>query len=491
MSRRTWPCLRVFQPRRLGVVMILAGLLVGLLTSVVGAQTDGDGPIVDVIQVDGVIDQTIADFVRDTVAKSNADGAELIAIELNTPGGLNVSTEDIVHTITASEVPVLTYVGPAGARAAGVGTYIAYASHILAASPVTQMGAATPVDLSGDELDARARNEAAAELASLAALRGRNLDFAERAVTDGQVIAILPEGQQPQDVDPDALAGGVIDGTDPRDVLLLPPEEAVDGGFVNIVEPSLSATLDRLSGYEVQVEGADGDAEMVTLTLDDLNASVRFNNLGLVRQILHTVANPTLAYLLFMGGVLAMLFEVFQPGFGVAGVSGIAMFGFGLYGLSVLPVNWLAFGLVVLGLVLLALDLAVGGLGALTGGGVLALGVGSFLLFSGPDILQVSLWVIGLVVLFDVIFFVVIMTTVLRAQGQQAMTGAEGLIGKTGVVRSMLNPEGHVFVEGALWRARAPEEFGKVRTGTPVRVVHLNDQLTLEVELVDHEAPVP
>lgn len=490
MSRRPFPASRAVTPRRIGVVLLLAGLLVGMLASVVGAKATGNGPIVDVIQIDGVIDRTVAGFMRDTIEKANADGAELIAIELTTPGGLGISGDDLVSPITSSDVPVLTFVGPAGARAAGAGISIAAASHILAASPVTQMGAASSVDLGGGEPDSDAMAANASELGDLAALRGRNTAFAERAATDNQVVAILPDGQQPEDVDLDSLAGNLIAGTDPQDVLLLSPEQAVEDGFLDIVEPTLSATLDRLSGYEVQVEGADGVSESVTLTLDDLNANVRFNNLGLLGQILYTVANPTLAYLLFMGGALAMLFEVFQPGFGVAGVSGLLMFGFGLYGLAVLPVNWLAIPLIVIGLVLLAADLAIGGLGVLTGAGVLALALGSFLLFTGPEVLQVSLWVIALVVLFDVVFFVGIMTTVLRAQGQQAMTGAEALVGKTGVVRSMLNPEGHVFLDGALWRARAPEDVGKVRTGTPVRVVRLNDQLTLEVELADREAPV-
>ncbi len=225
--------------------------------------------------------------------------------------------------------------------------------------------------------------------------------------------------------------------------------------------------------------------------MDGSTANVRFNNLGLVRRVLHTVANPTLAYLLIVAGALAMLFEVFQPGFGVAGVSGLVLFGLGLYGLSVLPVNWLAFGLLLVGLALLAVDLAVAGLGAPTAGGTIALAVGSFLLFSGPELLRVSPWVIGPVVAFNVVFFVIVMTTVLRAQGNQAMAGAEGMIGKVGVVRSVLNPEGHVFVAGALWRARAPQDEGKVRTGERVRVLGVNDRLTLDVEVVDADDQAP
>jgi membrane-bound serine protease (ClpP class) len=231
----------------------------------------------------------------------------------------------------------------------------------------------------------------------------------------------------------------------------------------------------------------DGQTTETTIAIEQATANVRFNNLGLVRRVLHTVANPTLAYLLLIGGALALLFEVFQPGFGVAGVSGIVLIGLALYGLAVLPVNWLAFGLIVLGLLLLAIDLAIAGLGALSAGGTVSLAVGSFLLFSSAPALRLSLWVIAPVVLFNVLFFVIIMTTVLRAQSSQAMLGAEGMAGREGVVRSMLNPEGHIFVNGALWRARAPEHQGKVKTGTKVRVLGVNDRLTLDVEVLDSE----
>jgi membrane-bound serine protease (ClpP class) len=271
-------------------------------------------------------------------------------------------------------------------------------------------------------------------------------------------------------------------GIDPGDVTVVSEADLASRPVADFVAASLPDVLASLDGREVEVAG-----ETVTLTVDQATANVRFNNLGLVRRILHTVANPTLAYLLLIAGALALMFEVFQPGFGVAGVSGIVLIGLALYGVSVLPVNWLALGLVVLGLLLLGVDLAIAGLGALTAGGAIALGVGSFLLFTS-DVLRVSPWVIVPVVAFTVVFFVVIMTSVLRAQSSQAMLGAEGMQGKIGVVRSMLNPEGHIFVNGALWRARAPEGAGKVSTGTKVRVLGVNDRLTLDVEIVDESA---
>lgn len=463
--------------RILAAVLLTAGLLVGLVTSAVGAQPTG--ALVDVVEVEGIIDQTIADYLHDTIARAAEQDAEVVVIAMDSAGGLGVSMAAVIRTITQSPVPVAVWVGPSGARAAGAGLYIAYASHVLAMAPATTMGPATPIDLGAGDVELTP-SAAEAQLVALAELRGRDTDFARRAVRDDAVVAI-GEVALPADAQ---LPAGVA----PGDVTVVSADELDRTPVAELVAPGLPDVLGALDGRQVQVAGADGQTTDVTLDIDQSTANIRFNNLGLVRRILHTVANPTLAYLLLIGGALALLFEVFQPGFGVAGVSGLVLIGLALYGVAVLPVNWLAFGLIVLGLALLAADLAIAGLGALTAGGTVALAVGSFLLFGGSEVLRVSPWVIGPVVLFNVVFFVVIMTTVLRAQTSQAMLGAEGMEGQIGIVRSVLNPEGHIFVNGSLWRARAPESAGRVRTGTRVRVVGLNDSLTLDVELVDSEA---
>ena len=473
---RRGPALRV-----LAGAALLLGALLAVLSSPAAAQPRS-GTLVDIVEVRGVIDQTIADFIIERLDKAAQDGAEVVVVQLDTPGGLGISMDEVVDAILASEVPVTVWVGPSGSQAASAGTFIAHAAHVLAMAPATTMGAATPVDLGGGDLGAKVTNDAEAQLASLADLRGRNASFARRAVTDGAVIAAGTD--QVQELPPDAV---LPDGIEAEDVEVVGPTQLVTDGYADIFAGSMPEVLAKLDGMSVTL-GVEG-ATTREISVDPATAELRFNNLGLVRRVLHTVANPTLAYLLLIAGALALLFEVFQPGFGVSGVSGLALIGLGMYGLSVLPVSWLAFGLIVVGLVLLAIDLAVAGLGALTAGGTIALTVGSFLLFTGPDVLRVSPWVIIPVVLFNVAFFVVIMTTVLRAQGNQAITGAEGLEGRVGVVRSMLNPEGHVFVGGALWRARAPDSAGKVRTGTKVRVLGVDaDRLTLDVELVEETA---
>lgn len=473
--------------RPVATLLLLLGLA-GLVAPQARAVPASEGllnqeGLIDVVEIEGVIDRPVLAHLQDVVAKANADGAQLVAVALDTPGGVNVTLDELVAVVEDSEVPVLTYVGPAGATAQGAGAVLASAAHLSAVSPVTRLGPADTVDLGAGEPGPQTLERTATTLSELAERRGRDPGAAQAMVRDGRVLTVLAPGATAADVPAD-----IAEQT--PGLVALSAQEAVADGAVDVVEPTLQAALAAVSGLEVEVEAADGSVRTVTIAVGEDDANVRFHNLGLLRRLLHTVANPTLAYLLVMAGALALAFEIFQPGFGVAGFSGIGMAALGVYGLTQLPVSWFAAALLVAGLALLAVDLAIAGLGLVTAAGTLALALGSFLLFGGPAVLRVSPWVLGSVVAFTVAFFVVIMTTVLRAQGGAALAGAEGLVGQTGIVRSMLNPEGHVFIGGSLWRARAPQDAGRVRTGTPVRVVGLDDGLTLEVELVDSDAPV-
>ncbi|MDP8971370.1 MAG: hypothetical protein M3N52_12915 [Actinomycetota bacterium] len=469
-SRRRWP------RRRLGALALLAGLVLAALSATAWAQQE-PGATVDVIEVSGVVDPAMARYLTETVAKAEREGSEVVVVQLDTPGGLGVSLDEIVETIGSSRVPVVVWVGPRGAQATSLGTFIAYAAHVLALAPGATIGAAVPVDL-GAATDEQVRDDVEAALTGLARLRGRGDGFA-RAAAQGTLVAVAPASSVP---DPAALGAEEVESLSPRAL--------IDRRIADFVAASLPDVLGELDGRTVRVAAPGGGSRFDRLTVDEERARVRFHSLGLVGRVLHTLANPTLAYLLLIGGALALLFEVFQPGFGVAGVSGLAMLAMGLYGLWVLPVNWLAFGLLTVGLLLLAADLAVAGLGAATVGGTLALAAGSFLLFDGPALLRVSAWLVLAVVTATVAFFVLVMTTVLRAQAPPTLGDAEGLVGQVGVVRSVLNPQGHVFVAGALWRARAPGPVAPVKTGTRVRVVGSSDASTLDVEPADQSSPV-
>ena len=465
---------------RVGAVLVLAGLL--LLFGAVGAPADTQQPeapqrrVVEVIELDGLVDGQVAAFLREQLDAASQRGAELLVLSLDVSGGVGVDRAGLVQPILDSDVPVLAYVGDAGARAHGAGAWLAQAAHVLALAPVTQTGDALPLDLADPEGFGASGAEAYVELA---ARRGRSVEVAA-AQAAGAVVVVRPEGTQAGTVDPSAVPEGA-------EVVELSPSQVTQRTVAELVAQSLPDALDALEGAQVEVSG-----EVRTLSLPDEQATVRFQNLGLLRRVLHTVADPTLAYVLLVAGALALGFEAFQPGFGVAGISALPLLVLGVYGLAVLPTNWLAFAALLAGFLLLAADLALARLGPLTGLGTVALAVGSWWLYprTGPagEVLAISGWLVAALVAFSVVFFVVIMTQVLKAQGSQALLHAEEVIGQRAVVRSMLNPEGHVFVKGQLWRARAPEAAGRVSTGTVVVIVGLNDQLTLDVQLDD--APV-
>lgn len=450
------------------VVLAAALLLLGLL---VPAAAQGRSGTVDVIEVSGPIDRTVAGFVSDTITSANARGSEVVVIRLDTPGGLDARLGALVDQIRASRVPVAVWVGPPGARATGAGFWLAENAHVLGLAPATALGVAQPVDLG-----------AAPTVGPAPAVRaGRNADFAAAAAR-GKVVVAVPDGETGVAV---PASAALPPGADRGQVETLDGAALADRHVADFVASSLPQVLTRLDGRQVRLAGPGGEAVTRTLDVDPGGASVRFVSMGLLARILHTVADPTLVYLLVVGGALALCFEVFQPGFGVAGVSGLAVLALGVYGLVVLPTGWGGVALLALGFGLLAADLALARLGLLTAAGTVALAAGSWLAFPGPAGLRLSPWLVAVVVAWCVVFFVVVMTVVLRAQGSQALAGAQSVVGSVGVVRSMLNPEGHVFVRGGLWRARAPSAAGKVRTGTAVRVLGVNDQLTLDVEIVE------
>jgi membrane-bound serine protease (ClpP class) len=458
---------------RVGLLLLIAGLLLSLPAGLAAAQ-EPDGPLIDVVEVAGPLDRPVVGHLLDALEQAHEDGSELLVITLDTPGALGEHYLDLVDRITTGDVPVVVWVGPPGARATGAGAVLAQSAHVLATAPGTSLGGAQPANLRGGLED----DTVPTRLEELALARERSGDAARQM--GGTVYATLPGGG-PGELAPDA---SLPRGVERDAIVALPESEMVAQGIVDVTGVRLDDVLREVDGTQVAVAGGSQ-----VLDVDPVTARVRFDNLGVWRRILHTVADPTLAYLLVIAGALAVVFELYQPGFGVAGISGLVLLGFGLYGLAVLPVSWLAFAVLAVGLALLSADLAVGGLGALTISGTVATALGSWFLFDGPAPLRVSGWVIGLVVASALLFFVVVMTVVLRAQGNQAMVGAEQVVGKVGVVRSTLNPGGHIFVDGALWRARAPEEAGKVRTGVRVRVLGLNDDQSLDVELVDEDAP--
>lgn len=440
------------------------------------ATEAGDGARFEVLEVQGVLDRTMARYIRDGLADAAAVDAAAVVLQVDSPGTLDVDVAALARDVAASPVPVVAYVGPGGAELAGGGLAVYQAAHLRAVSPVTILGPAAPVDLGtvarGGVDDGIAVHEQAS------AILGRDPAWLAELGDDAALVPAPPDVTELPD------GARLPDGVDRDRVAVTAASELAEGPVADVAAGSLPDVLRAIDGHEVELDSAAGAATH-TLRVDAGEARTRFNNPGLLTKALHGLVNPSLVYLLIIAALLSLAFEWFQPGFGVAGVAGVGLAIAGGAGLWVLPFSWLALALVVLGVALLSLDTAAGGLGLITVGGLAAVAAGSWWLFPDVALLRPPWWLLVLVVAFVAVYFVGILTSVLRAQGQQASADAEQLVGETAVVRSMLNPEGHVFVGGHLWRAKAPDEAGKVKTGTPVRVVGLDDRLTLEVELAD------
>jgi membrane-bound serine protease (ClpP class) len=427
MSVPRWPR---FVPlvRLLSIACLLSGLFL-LMAGAAGAQ-EGGSETVDLIEVEGVIDPPVADFLTQSLSEAERDGVQAAVIRMDTPGGLDVSMREIVQQMLDSNVPVAVWVAPRGARAASAGTFITYAANLAYMSDATTIGAATPVNLGGGDIDEtlsrKITNDAAEYISDLATTRGRNAEFAEASVREAESI-----------------------GSD----------EAAERNVVNGIANSPRDVLEQMDGEEVEV----GDGSTVTLETWDEGSNapsvrLRFQNMNLLQQILHTVINPELAYLLILIGAFGLIFELYNPGIGLAGLLGAAALLLGFYALSVLPTNWIGVLLIVLGIVSFIVDLQVAGLGVFTVAGVIGLVVGGFLLFSSADPeLAVSPWVIVLAVAFTLIFFISVMTAALRVRLRRPVMGEEALVGVVGEAKTDIAPEGTVLTKGTLWRARTME----------------------------------
>lgn len=440
--------------RALLLTLVTTSLVV-LLVSPVGAQTHPSTTI-DVVEVKGVIDPPTAEYLTARLEGGERDGVQAIVIQLDTPGGLDVAMRDIIQQMLDSEVPVAVWIAPRGARAASAGTFITYAADLAFMAEATEIGAATPINLAGgtsDTLARKATNDAAAFITELARENGRDVEWAETAVRDAASIGAT---------------------------------EAVELGVVNGSASSLGDLLRALDGNEVSLP----DGGSVTLeTWDEAagtpSVTVRFQQMNLMQRLLHAVAQSEVAFLLLLIGMYGLIFEIYNPGIGLAGIIGGVSLLLGLYGLSVLPTNWVGVLLVVLGVVFFVFDVHTAGLGAFTVGGVAALVTGALMLFAGAaPALRIDLWVIGAALAGTLIFFVSVMTAALRVRLRRPITGQEGIIGQIAEARTDIAPEGTVFTNGTLWRARTMETG--IAAGSKVEVKATEGLVLLVEPLHEH-----
>jgi len=400
-----------------------------------------------VTQVKGVIDPALASYLTDTMDKAAQAGAAALVIQIDTPGGLDSSMRDIIQAEISCPIPIVMYVYPQGARAASAGLYILISSDVAAMAPQTNVGAATPVAL-GEEMDetmkAKATNDAAAYIRSLASTHGRNADWAEKAV---------------------------------REAASLPAEEALKQGVIEFLAADLNSLLEQMDGYVTTPKG---------LTLHTAGAPIKEVSMGWIQRFLHAIANPDVAYILMTIGILGIIMELSSPGIGVAGVAGVIALLLSFYAFQVLPVNLVGVALVVLAMILFIAELKVQSHGILGVGGAASLIAGGLLLFNSSEpYLRVS-WValVGVAVVVVAFFFIVIQA-VARVLRRRPAVGSETLQGAIGVTISSLGPEGQIRVQGEVWKARTKGNY--IPKGQRVRVVEVYG-LTAIVEPLEQSA---
>lgn len=447
-----------------------------LCLALIGAlSAPAHGATVRVLDVDGVIGPASADFI--VGALSPTEDLEAVIIALDTPGGLDTSMRQIIKAILASPVPVVTWVHPDGARAASAGTFILYASHVAAMTPATNLGAASPVavggmpgggggsepaakddaptakgdtgdtirpSLGGDTLARKATNDATAYIRSLAELRGRNVEFAEKAV---------------------------------REAASLSAESALREGVIEIIATDLPDLLKQLDGRQIKLANGTHTLQTADATVERITPSWR-------HQLLAVLANPQLAVVLMMIGFYGLFVEFTSPGFGVPGVAGAICLMLALYAFQMLPINWAGVGLIAFGLILMAAEVFMPSFGVLGVGGIISFILGGLFLMdrdvpgfavSLPFLGGVALAAAGLVFLAGNLF--------VRSRQRPVTSGAESLVGATGEMFEREDGSLWAHVQGELWQVRNP---AGLTAGEAVRVTAL-DGLVLSVTPISND----
>jgi len=455
-----------------------------LLTLTYSVAHGAEGPAI-LLGIDGPIGPATSDFIERGLVTAAQRDAEIVIIEMDTPGGLDTSMRDIIKAIMSSPVPVATYVSPQGSRAASAGTYILYASHIAAMAPATNLGAATPVPVGGstplpgkdpskkdpetgskegegdggqqeddaaskaksppaDASMAKVMNDSVAYIRSLAEARGRNADWAEKAV---------------------------------REAASLSANEALELGVIDLIADSVGDLLAAVDGRTIELEAGDTVLDTSRIQVERIEPDWR-------TEILATITNPTVAYLLLLVGLYGLLFEGYNPGAILPGVTGAICLLLAAYALQILPVNFAGLALILLGIALMVGEMFVPSFGALGIGGIVAFVVGSVILidtdvpgFGVPLGLIVSIATAGGIVLMAIVGLAI------RSFRRPVVSGMEQLQGGLAEVIGGFDDSGQVRVHGEIWSARTG---APLTAGQQVRITHV-DGLTLTVESVDSE----
>jgi membrane-bound serine protease (ClpP class) len=422
-----------------------------ILFLVFGFYSLSAGNEVHRIIIEGVINPAATAYIKKSIDRAETERVELLIIQLDTPGGLMDSMHDIVKAVQNSTVPVAVYVAPGGSRAGSAGVFITYAAHIAAMAPSTNIGSAHPV-FSGQGQPAdttmtetmmeKVTNDAVAKIRSVAEKRGRNADWAEKAIRESANIT-----------ETEALKLRVID----------------------YIVPNADSLLVVLDGKTIHLDSGE------IKTLKTKGAGIISYEMDWREKLLDIITNPNVAYILLMLGIYGLLLEFYNPGSILPGIIGGISLILALYSMQTLPVNYAGLLLIIFAVILFLLEIKVPSFGLLTIGGVSSLVLGTIMLFDSPlAYMRVSWQILISVSGFTVLFFVFAIGMAVRAQQKQPETGAEGIIGEEGVVLKTIEPRGMIKIHGEYWQA---ESEVRIEQGKRVKVLQFdNKQLVLKVK---------
>jgi membrane-bound serine protease (ClpP class) len=439
---------------------VLRMLVVALMLACGPPPAAAARPSVMLLTIDGPIGPASADYVVRGIARAAKEGSQLVIVQIDTPGGLDLSMRSVIKAILTSPVPVASFVAPSGARAASAGTYIVYASHIAAMAPGTNLGAATPVQIGGpggepegkpplarkegdqgdkpgapgappltSALERKAVNDAAAYLRGLAQMRGRNAEWADRSVREG--VSLSAE---------DALKERVID----------------------LIVPNVAALAAKLDGAKVRVLGNELTLQTTGAPLINVEPDTR-------SRLLTVITNPSIALILMSIGIYGLLFEFMSPGAVAPGVIGAICLVLALYGLQLLPVNYAGLALILLGITFMIAESFLPSFGTLGLGGIAAFVAGALILIDTdlPDY-GIPIWLVATVAIASALLMALTVNVALRSRRRAVVSGIDNLIGTVAEMLDDTEREGWANAGGETWRVASAVPL---RRGQQVRIV--------------------
>ena len=432
--------------KRCSVLIFLSIFFLFLFASGILGHAQEKAPV-SFIEVDGIINPATAKFITDSIDQATQQNAQCLIIQLDTPGGLMESMRIIVKKILTANIPIIVYVAPSGARAASAGVFITLSAHIAVMAPGTHIGAAHPVTLGAEGKESKTMtekivNDTVSYIKTTAKKRGRNVDWAEKAVRKSASIT---------------------------------EEEAVKLKVIDFVSPDLQGLLTKIDGRIVKFNG-------MTRTLLTKGIQPQPMQMSWRDRLLDIISNPTIAYILLMLGIYGIFFELSSPGAILPGVVGGIFLILAFYALQMLPVNYAGLALIFFAIILFIAEIKVMSHGLLAIGGVISLFLGSIMLFHTPtEYMRISMSVIIPAVLVSAAFFIFAVTKAIKARLSKPTTGMEGLIGEIGTASTPIAPEGKVSIHGEFWDVISDQN---IERGEKVQVVGVMN-LKLKVKKIE------